>query len=142
MLDITFDKFRELPELRNLTLKELSVLICGEERLIGFLSKLATHHPVSVAANFKEVSDFVAKSGYNLILDNDFNKSLSQKDKWIKKLEERVSYLEDKLALAEAKLEGCALLLEGAELIYSAQESERLIKRPRKNKRGGTNEVK
>lgn len=137
MLDITFDKFKELPGLKNLTLKELSVLICGTERLYGFLSKLATHYPVAMAGNFKEVKEFVAKSGYNLILDNDYNNSLSIKDKRIKELEEELTYYKSLCACYINKLEAYRQVEEALKLLNEVTEEERLCKRPRHNRKRG-----
>jgi hypothetical protein len=134
MLDITFDKFKQLPEFKNLTLKELSVLICGTERLYGFLSKLATHYPVSVAYNFAEVATFVATHGYNLILDNDYNNTLSLKDKKIKELEAQLDACHNIIDILTTKLDAYIHFEQALELMNSLKQNERLYKRPKHNK--------
>lgn len=139
MKEITFYNFRRLPDIKKLTLQELSINICGTSRLVGFLSKLQSNFPVSIGENFKEVAKYVESFGYNLIVDTDFNTSSSRKDKKIEELTNELVHYKNLVNIYKSKLEQYEKIDAIVNAINLLNEEENFILKVRKarTKTGG-----
>lgn len=136
MINITFDKFKNLTQFKHFTLKDFSIEICGDNSLTSFLSKLATHSPVSVAGNFKMVDEWMAKFGYHLILDNDFNNSLTIKDKLIIEQQQEIARLKDINQILLTRLEALTQIEQAINVLNSLSDNDMVCRRPKYHKKG------
>jgi hypothetical protein len=136
---VTFKKFIALvPEagLRNKTLKEQSIIICGDPHLYSIISKVNNGYDIGYGGdNYRTINSFMNKFGYSLELIAPKDVEDSVKDRKIKELESRLAYYETREVILSKKDKAYRLFEEVLRLFNEATKEERLCKRPRHNRK-------